>query len=63
MNDDENVVVFCNTLDALDILSEAYKDRLYEFINNMVISTAIPRGEATIVPKAEFLEWLKGKKE
>lgn len=54
MNEDEIVVVFCNPADAKMLLDqdESVSDAL-------VISPIIPEGEVTVVPKDEFLEWLR----
>lgn len=57
MNDDTICVVFCNPKDALEFLEDG------EMGDNMVLSKVIPEGEVTLVPKDEFLEWLRGKKE
>lgn len=61
MNDDENVVVFCHPFDATYIMDKA--DDIKAIAPHMVVSMIIPKGEVTVVPEAEFLEWLKGKKE
>lgn len=55
MNDDTICVVFCNPKDALEFLEDG------EMGDNMVLSKVIPEGEAIVVPKDEFLEWLRGR--
>ena len=57
MKKDETVLVFCHPYDAVDLQRE--NEDVFEYA---VISAVIPMGEVTVVPKAEFLEWLKGKK-
>ena len=58
MDDNTICVVFCNPTDAIDLIKE--DDRIKDSI---VASNIIPKGEATVVSKDEFLDWLKGKKE
>lgn len=57
MNDDTICVVFCNMADAMDFLEDD------DMLDCVVMSKVIPEGEAIVVPKDEFLEWLKGRKE
>lgn len=58
MKKDEDVLVFCHPYDAVELQRE--NEYVFGFA---VVSAVIPIGEVTVVPKAEFLEWLKGKKE
>lgn len=58
MNDDTICVMFCNLADGFEFL-EADDDML----DCLVMSKVIPECEVTVVPKDEFLAWLKGRKE
>ena len=60
MDGNKIVVMFCSPKDAMEFLSGEDAEVIEDCI---VISPAIPEGEVTLVPKDEFLEWLKGKKE
>ena len=55
MNEDEIVVIFCSPKvekELIEIAGERVKESL-------VVSKIIPDDEVTIVPKEEFLNWLK----
>ena len=54
------VVVFCNPKTAEKFIC-GEDAKLLQYC--IVMSRLIPEGEMTLVPKDEFLEWLKGKKE
>lgn len=56
--EDELYLIFCNPLTAIDLLGG--KDAVV-IEDSIVMSPMIPEGEATLVKKDEFLEWLKGK--
>lgn len=58
MNDDDIVLLFCNVDTAEELLA---KD---ESVGPaLVVSDSIPKGEAIVVKKDEFLDWLYEKKE
>lgn len=58
MNDNDIVLLFCNVDTAEELLA---KD---ESVGPaLVVSDSIPKGEAIIVKKEEFLDWLYEKKE
>lgn len=54
MRDDEICVVFCHPNDALELIAN---DKDIE--GSIVASLVIPEGEVTVVPKDEFLKWLR----
>lgn len=58
MREDEIVVMFCNPHDAVEFLSGEDPEKIE---NCICVSSLIPEGEVTLVPKAEFLDWLKGR--
>lgn len=58
MNDNDIVLLFCNVDTAEELLA---KD---ESVGPaLVVSDSIPKGEAVVVNKQEFLDWLYEKKE
>lgn len=57
MNDDTICVVFCNLADAMEFLEDD------DMMDCVVMSKVIPEGEAIVVPKDEFLEWLRDGRE
>lgn len=58
MNDNDIVLLFCNVDTAEELLA---KD---ESVGPaLVVSDSIPKGEAIVVKKEEFLDWLYEKKE
>ena len=58
MNDNDIVLLFCNVDTAEELLA---KD---ESVGPaLVVSDSIPEGEAIVVKKEEFLDWLYEKKE
>ena len=59
MNDDTICVMFCNPKDAMKFLGGEDANVIE---NCIVMSPLIPEGEVTLVPKDEFLEWLRGRK-
>lgn len=59
MRDDELVVIFCHPNTAIEFLGG---DDAEVIEKSIVMSPILPEGEVTLVSKAEFLEWLKGKK-
>ena len=58
MRENEIVVMFCNPHDAVEFLGGEDTEKIE---NCICVSPLIPEGEVTLVPKAEFLEWLKGR--
>lgn len=53
ISDDEAVLVVCNPIDASYLLS---KDK--NFLDALLITSAVPEGELTVIPKEEFLDYL-----
>lgn len=53
MKNDENVLLVCNPVDANYLLS---KDK--KFLDALLITSAVPEGELTVIPKEEFLDYL-----
>ena len=60
INDDDIVVMFCHPNTAIEFLSG---DDAEVIENCIVMSPLLPEDEVTIVPKEEFLEWLRGQSE
>ena len=61
MDDNEVVVMFCHPKTAVQFVGEGKEDSM-EIAYSMIISKIIPEDEIIVVPKKEFIEWLKGKK-
>lgn len=53
ISDDEAVLVVCNPVDASYLLS---KDK--KFLDALLITSVVPEGELTVIPKEEFLDYL-----
>ena len=58
MNDDTEMLIVCNPVDAEYILSHCGIDDLIDIQISLVITNAVPVGEMTAVPKDEFLDYL-----
>lgn len=56
MKNDENVLLVCHPVDAEYLLVNKP-----EFKDVLVITSSVPVGELTIVPKQEFLDYLNDK--
>lgn len=56
MKSDKNVLLVCHPVDAEYLLANNPKLK-----DDLVITSAVPVGELTIVPKQEFLDYLKDK--
>lgn len=50
---DEAVLVVCSPADANYLLS---KDK--KFLDALIITSVVPEGELTVIPKEEFLDYL-----
>ncbi len=59
MDENELVVMFCHPKTAEEFLC-GEDEKVLQYC--IVMSRLIQEGEVTLVPKDEFLEWLKGHK-
>lgn len=58
MDDNTEVLIICNPVDAEYILSHCETDMIIDFQDSLVITNAVPIGEMTMVSKEEFLDYV-----